>query len=83
MTGYLIGLKKLKDILEEKILKPCDHMNLNEQVPFLQGINSTAENLAKAFWAVLEPAIADGRCALHAVKLYETPRNIAEYRGCF
>jgi 6-pyruvoyltetrahydropterin/6-carboxytetrahydropterin synthase len=80
-TGYLIDLKELKDILEEKILGPCDHRNLNEQVPFLRGINPTAENLVKAFWAVLAPALDNGRRSLQSVKLYETPRNIAEYRG--
>lgn len=80
-TGYLIDLKELKDILEEKVLTPCDHRNLNEQVPFLQGINPTAENLVKAFWAVLEPAINNGQRRLYSVKLYETPRNIAEFRG--
>ncbi|MGC9451049.1 MAG: 6-pyruvoyl trahydropterin synthase family protein [Oceanipulchritudo sp.] len=80
-TGYLIDLKELKDILEDTILEPCDHKNLNTQVPFLQGINPTAENLVKAFWAVLEPAISRGWRTLHAVKLWETPRNIAEYRG--
>lgn len=80
-TGYLIDLKELKDILEEKVLGLCDHRNLNEQVPFLQGINPTAENLAKAFWAVLEPAITSETRRLYSVKLYETPRNIAEYRG--
>ncbi len=80
-TGYVIDLKELKDILEERILAPCDHLNLNLQVPFLRGINPTAENLAKAFWARLEPAINNGRRRLHAVRLFETPRNIAEYRG--
>lgn len=80
-TGYLIDLKELKDILEAKILQPCDHKNLNEQVPFLQGINPTAENLVKAFWAVLAPVIDDSRRRLHSVRLYETPRNMAEYRG--
>jgi len=79
-TGYLIDLKELKDILEERILTSCDHRNLNLQVPFLRGINPTSENLVKAFWARLEPAINNTRRRLHAVKLFETPRNIAEYR---
>lgn len=80
-TGYLIDLKELKDLVEDEILKPCDHRNLNEQVPFLAGINPTAENLVKAFWAVLEPVLNHGQRRLYQVRLYETPRNIAEYRG--
>ena len=80
-TGYLFDLKELKDLVEETILKPCDHRNLNSQVPFLHGINPTSENLVKAFWAVLDPAISDSRRRLYQIRLYETPRNIAEYRG--
>jgi 6-pyruvoyltetrahydropterin/6-carboxytetrahydropterin synthase len=80
-SGYLIDLKELKTIMEEQVLNPCDHRNLNEQVPFLQGIIPTAENLVKAFWAVLEPAINHGSRRLYSVKLFETPRNIAEFRG--
>lgn len=80
-TGYVIDLKELKDILEEQILQPCDHSNLNEQVPFLKDVNPTAENLVKAFWAELEPALNTEDRRLHSVRLLETPRNIAEYRG--
>ena len=80
-SGYVIDLKELKEILQEKILSPCDHRNLNEQVPFLKGINPTSENLVKAFWKELEPAISTDKRKLCRIKLYETPRNIAEYAG--
>ncbi|NDC74901.1 6-carboxytetrahydropterin synthase [bacterium] len=78
-TGYTMDMGALKAILEEQILKPCDHRNLNEEVPFLAGIIPSTENLVIAFWERLEPHIATGR--LYSVKLYETPRNFAEYRG--
>ncbi|MCC5834198.1 MAG: 6-carboxytetrahydropterin synthase [Opitutales bacterium] len=80
-TGYLIDLKELKDLVEEKILKVCDHRNLNQQVPFLDGIIPTAENLVKAFWAVLDPFVSNSQRRLYQIRLLETPRNIAEYRG--
>lgn len=80
-TGYLIDLKDLKDIISKQVLDPCDHKNLNEQVPFLKGINPTSENLVKAFWSVLEPEINTENRKLFSVKLFETPRNIAEFRG--
>lgn len=78
-TGYIMDLGALKAILEEQILKPCDHRNLNDEVPFLAGVIPSTENLVIAFWERLEPHICAGR--LHCVKLYETPRNFAEYRG--
>ena len=78
-TGYLMDLGELKKLLEEQILTPCDHRNLNEEVPFLRDIIPTTENLVIAFWNRLEPHLPAGR--LHCVRLYETPRNFAEYRG--
>ena len=57
----------------------CDHRNLNEEVDFLRGVIPTAENLVVAFWSEIAPRIKPGR--LHCVRLYETPRNFAEYFG--
>jgi 6-pyruvoyltetrahydropterin/6-carboxytetrahydropterin synthase len=78
-TGYVIDLGDLKKIVGERILDICDHRNLNLDVPFLKGILPSTENLAIAFWRQLEGHIPSG--ALHAVKVFETERNIAEYRG--
>lgn len=82
-TGFIIDLSKLNEIIEKVILEPCDHRNLNMDVPFLKGVLPTTENLAKAFYEQLkdkveEACVAGGR--LYSVKLYETERNIAEYR---
>jgi 6-pyruvoyltetrahydropterin/6-carboxytetrahydropterin synthase len=78
-TGYVIDLGELKRIVERAVVDPCDHRNLNKDVPFLRGVVPTTENLAIAFWGRIEPRIGAGR--LHSVRLYETPRNFAEYRG--
>lgn len=78
-TGYIIELGALKALLEERIVKPCDHRNLNTEVAFLRDVIPSTENLVIAFWNEIEPHLPAGR--LHSVKLYETPRNFAEYRG--
>jgi 6-pyruvoyltetrahydropterin/6-carboxytetrahydropterin synthase len=78
-SGYVIDLGKLKRILEREILAPCDHRNLNTDVDFLKGVIPTTENLVVAFWGRIERRIRSG--TLHSVRLYETPRNFAEYRG--
>lgn len=78
-TGYVIDLGHLRKIIEEKILNVCDHRNLNLDVPFLRGIIPSTENLAIAFWQQLENTIPSG--TLYAVKVFETERNMAEYRG--
>ena len=81
-TGYVIDLGKLKTIIKNKIIEPCDHKNLNMDVPFLKGIIPTAENLVKAFFEQLKDDVeqaASKGSILYSVKLFETERNIAEY----
>jgi 6-pyruvoyltetrahydropterin/6-carboxytetrahydropterin synthase len=78
-TGYVLDLAKLKEILNDAVCAECDHRNLNTDVAFLRGIIPTTENLVIAFWNQIEPRIKVGR--LYRVRLYETPRNFAEYFG--
>jgi 6-pyruvoyltetrahydropterin/6-carboxytetrahydropterin synthase len=78
-TGYVCNLAKLKEVLLVTVADRCDHRNLNCEVDFLAGVIPTTENLVVAFWRQLEPALPAGR--LHCVRLYETPRNFAEYFG--
>lgn len=78
-TGYVIDLKYLKQVLNENIIKHVDHKNLNLEVDFLQGINPTVENLCIAFWKRLENQIPSGK--LYSIRLYESERNLVEYRG--
>lgn len=82
-TGYVIDLSVLKNIIQKRILDKCDHKNMNLEVPFLEGVIPTSENLVKSFFQELEDDInakAYGNSKLYSVKLYETERNIAEYR---
>jgi len=78
-TGYVIDLGKLKKILNTVIVDRVDHRNLNTEVAFLKGMIPSTENLTIAFWNELEPHIKDGK--LYRVRLFETPRNFADYLG--
>ncbi|HVT04004.1 MAG TPA: 6-carboxytetrahydropterin synthase [Thermoanaerobaculia bacterium] len=78
-TGMVIDLKRLKDIMRRQVIDRVDHKNLNTDVPFLQGIIPTAENLARAFWEQLAPAITEGK--LHKIVLEETETNSVVYSG--
>jgi len=81
-TGYVIDLGVLKKIISKTILEPCDHKNLNLEVPFLEGINPTSENLVREFYYQLQEDVnnaASKNATLFSVKLFETERNIAEY----
>jgi 6-pyruvoyltetrahydropterin/6-carboxytetrahydropterin synthase len=78
-TGYTLNLRTLKQLLQDEISEPCDHRHLNEDVPFLKGIIPSTENLAIAFWRRIAAKLTSGR--LTQVRLYETPRNFADYFG--
>jgi 6-pyruvoyltetrahydropterin/6-carboxytetrahydropterin synthase len=78
-TGYLVDLGELKRIVQERVLRHVDHRNLNLDVEFLRGILPSTENFAVAIWRRLEDALPAGR--LHSIRLYESERNVVEYRG--
>ncbi|HEX2204071.1 MAG TPA: 6-carboxytetrahydropterin synthase [Longimicrobium sp.] len=77
-TGYLVDLGEVRRIAEE-VLDDLDHRNLNLDVPWLEGVIPSTENLVVALWERLAPRIPRGR--LSKLVLYETPRNWAEYTG--
>jgi len=78
-TGYVIDLKKLRDIIEVFVVDKVDHKHLNYDVDFLRGIIPTAENLAICFWSILESKIPSG--TMHSIKLFESDQNFVEYFG--
>jgi 6-pyruvoyltetrahydropterin/6-carboxytetrahydropterin synthase len=78
-TGYVIDLKTLKAIVMREIIEKVDHKHLNHDVEFLDGVIPTAENIARAFWKILEPQITEGK--LHSVRLHETENNVVEVLG--
>lgn len=78
VTGYVVDLGLVR-AAAEAVIGDLDHRNLNVDVPWLQGILPSTENLVVAIWTRLAPAIPSGR--LVRLVLWETPRNSAEYSG--
>ena len=82
VTGFVVDLKWLKDVMEREVLSVYDHRHLNIEVPEFSKAIPTTENIAIASWRRLEPAVAAGHGAkLSRVRVYETPDIFAEYRG--
>jgi 6-pyruvoyltetrahydropterin/6-carboxytetrahydropterin synthase len=73
VTGMVIDLKELKNIIESEVLTPMDHRFLNFEVPPFDRLIPTTENVAAEIWRRLAPRFGDGRAKLHRVRLYETP----------
>jgi 6-pyruvoyltetrahydropterin/6-carboxytetrahydropterin synthase len=79
-TGYVMDLKLLRDALEVRVVGDVDHRNLNLEVPWLEGVNPTSENLVVAIWNRMAGSLPEG-VRLARLVLHETPRNSVEYTG--
>ena len=77
LTGYVMDLKLLSDLIKEKVLDRFDHKNLNLDTEEFKNLNPTAENISIVIYELLRTHIpADKEVQ---VRLYETPRNFVEY----
>lgn len=81
VTGMVLDLKELKQILNREIVEPYDHRFLNYEVPPFDNVIPTAENIAVDIWKRLEPRFAGARGKLHAVRVFETPDLYVDYFG--
>jgi 6-pyruvoyltetrahydropterin/6-carboxytetrahydropterin synthase len=77
VTGYVIDLKLLSDLVNELIIERFDHRNLNLDTEEFRTVNPTAENIAIAIYNILKPRL-EATLDLH-IRLFETPRNYVEY----
>jgi 6-pyruvoyltetrahydropterin/6-carboxytetrahydropterin synthase len=80
-TGFVIDLKKLSQVINEKVIEIVDHRNINLEVPFMKGKLASTENLAIGIWNELYEDIRSQGALLHCVKVEETENNSAEYFG--
>jgi 6-pyruvoyltetrahydropterin/6-carboxytetrahydropterin synthase len=80
VTGMILDLKQLKEILEDKVLTVYDHRMLNREVEPFDRLVPTAENIAIDIWNRLDPHIP-GVARLHSVRVEETNELWVEYRG--
>jgi 6-pyruvoyltetrahydropterin/6-carboxytetrahydropterin synthase len=79
VTGYVMDMKVLKDLIKSEVEEAFDHKNLNVEVPEFKTLNPTAENIAVVIFDKLKPHL-DATMDLEVV-LYETPRNYVTYSG--
>lgn len=76
VTGMVLDLKELKDILQREVEDRMDHRFLNYEVPELAGKIPTCEAIAETIWKILEPKITRGK--LDRIRLYESPDLFAD-----
>ncbi len=79
VSGFVVDLKALKEIIDREVIQIYDHRHLNLEVPEFRAVVPTTENIAIAIWKRLEPKIAGAR--LQRVRVYEMPDLFADYCG--
>ena len=77
VTGMVINLKTLSQIIKENIEDRFDHKNLNLDTEEFKNLNPTAENICYVIWKILDDILDDKYDV--SVRLYETPRNYVEF----
>jgi len=84
VTGMILDLTRLREILDEKVLDVYDHRLLNREVSPFDHVVPTVENIAIDIWNRIAPSITSidgGRAKLYAVRVHETSELSVEYRG--
>jgi 6-pyruvoyltetrahydropterin/6-carboxytetrahydropterin synthase len=79
VTGFVVDLKELKDILNREVVDAMDHRHLNKEVPEFASKIPTTENIAIAIWQRLVEKLQVAK--LHRVRLYEMPDLFVDFYG--
>ena len=80
ISGFIIDIKDLKQIIHNKVINKLDHNYIND-VDFMQNKIATTENLCLSIWAELEEPIRQLGGQLYKIKIMETENNYFEYLG--
>jgi 6-pyruvoyltetrahydropterin/6-carboxytetrahydropterin synthase len=78
-TGTVLPLPQFEQIVKERVIDRLDHKHLNEDTPEFRNVNPSVENIAQVIWGMLAEHV--GPAELFSVKVWETPKTWAEYRG--
>jgi 6-pyruvoyltetrahydropterin/6-carboxytetrahydropterin synthase len=81
VSGMVLDLKELKQILNARVVDSFDHRFLNKEVPPFDRKIPTVENIAIEIWNRIEPSLSRPPARLHSVRVYETPNLYVDYFG--
>lgn len=79
VTGFVVDVKELKEVIKKYVEDYMDHKNLNLEVEEFMTLNPTAENIAVVIYNRIKPHIKSSLDL--EITLYETPRNFVTYSG--
>ena len=67
MSGFVVDLKKLKDLMNRHVVDVYDHRHLNHEVPEFADRIPTTENMAISIWERLAAAACKSELPLAAL----------------
>ncbi len=77
ITGTVIPVAQLQEIVKQQVIDVYDHKHLNLDCPEFKDLNPTVENIACIIFRRLQPALVNVK--LQHVRVWETPRTFCEY----
>lgn len=77
-TGMIADLAQLDKFVQERVLEPFDHRNLNEEIPVFKTKVPTTENLCIEIYGRLKDFPG---AKLEKIRIEETSKNSFEYSG--
>jgi 6-pyruvoyltetrahydropterin/6-carboxytetrahydropterin synthase len=77
LTGYVIDMKVLSDLIKSEVLDRFDHKNLNLDTEEFRELNPSAEHIAIVIYNLLKTKL-NPELRLK-IRLYETERNFVEF----
>lgn len=81
-TGMVMNISDLKNIIQEAVMKPLDHKNIDLDVAYFRDhqVVSTTENVTVYIWKGIVSKLPEN-VILDQVKVWETEKNIVVYKG--
>tara|TARA_B100001123_G_C14850389_1_gene843804 strand:+ start:51 stop:464 length:414 start_codon:yes stop_codon:yes gene_type:complete len=79
-SGFIIDIKELNEIINEKIIDIFDHSQIEKDIPWFNDKQPSTENMVLFMWNEIVDKIPSS-AILHCIKLRETPTIFSEYYG--
>ncbi|QEG24105.1 6-pyruvoyl trahydropterin synthase family protein [Mariniblastus fucicola] len=77
----VVGAVELAGIVNRNVIDVLDHKHLNEDIAYFSDVNPSVENISAAIFGWLKSDIESAGCQLAEVKVFETPKTWASFRG--
>ncbi len=80
-SDQVMPLGTLSEIVNRNVIDVLDHKNLNEDIEQFSKLNPSVENICSTIYGWLQDDIKTEGCILAEVKVFETPKTWASFRG--